>query len=222
MSTVYAINGSPRKRGNTAVLLDSALEGAKNAADGQVITERIDLYNLSCSGCRSCFSCKLIGGKGYGKCNIQDGLHPVLEKILRADALIFGSPVYYRNITGMMHSFYERLLFPYTVYSRKSAGIERKHIPTGFLYTMNVEEKEYLRDNYDRYLGLWEQFVGWTFSEEPMFMCAYNTYQFDDYSKYVSDIFDEHEKAVWRERQFPADCEAAYQMGQNLMKKALL
>ena len=47
-------------------------------------------------------------------------------------------------------------------------------------------------------------------------MYAFNTYQFDDYTKYVSDCFDEKDKALYRDRQFGADCEKAYQIGQNI------
>ncbi len=50
-------------------------------------------------------------------------------------------------------------------------------------------------------------------------MYAFNTYQFDDYSKYVSDYFDEKDKASYREQQFGADCDRAYQMGQNMIRK---
>lgn len=52
---LIAINGSPRRNGNTSTLLHKALEGA--AAAGAE-TECIDLYTLNYKGCISCFSCK--------------------------------------------------------------------------------------------------------------------------------------------------------------------
>jgi multimeric flavodoxin WrbA len=110
---VLAINGSPRKRWNTATLLNNVLEGA--ASQGAE-TELIHLYDLDYKGCRSCFSCKLIGGKSYGRCATKDDLTPVLEKIQLVDALILGSPIYFGEVTGAMRSFLERLLFPNTVY----------------------------------------------------------------------------------------------------------
>lgn len=73
---VYAINGSPRKSWNTAMLLENALKGA--AAQGAE-TELIHLYDLNFKGCTSCFGCKLKGGKSYGKCAMRDDLTPVLE-----------------------------------------------------------------------------------------------------------------------------------------------
>ena len=60
MKTVIAINGSPRKTWNTAMLLGHALEGA---ASKGAKTELVHLYDLDYKGCTSCFSCKLVGGK---------------------------------------------------------------------------------------------------------------------------------------------------------------
>lgn len=111
MKTIYAINASPRKKWNTASLLQAALDGASAAADN-VHTEMIHLYDYAYTGCRSCFMCKKIGSKAYGKCAVQDGITPVLEKLVAADAILFGSPIYFGDVTGMMRSLQERLLSP--------------------------------------------------------------------------------------------------------------
>ena len=66
---IYAINGSPRKNKNTATLLQKALDGVKESAkDKEIETEIINLYDLNYTGCKSCFACKRLGGKSYGKC----------------------------------------------------------------------------------------------------------------------------------------------------------
>lgn len=82
---------------------------------------------------------------------------------------------------------------------------------------MNVTETEFKQDRYDLYIGLWERFLEGFFGQ-PEVMHASNTYQFDDYTKYVSDCFDEKDKALYRDRQFGVDCEKAYQIGQNMTK----
>ena len=184
MKRIYAINGSPRKNQNTARLLDACLEGVRESGE-EVEAKRIDLCTLDFTGCRSCFACKRIGGASYGKCAVKDGLYPVLEELVQADGLLFGSPVYYRNITGQLHAFFERLLFPYCVYSLGDGGIRPKRIPTGF--------------------------------GKPQSICAFNTYQFDDYGKFVSDCFDEPDKRAWREAQFPRDLVAAREMGRQVI-----
>lgn len=57
---IIALNGSPRKKWNTATLLQKALEGAVSQG---AITELIHLYDLNYKGCISCFACKTLGGK---------------------------------------------------------------------------------------------------------------------------------------------------------------
>jgi len=111
---VMAFNGSPRKTWNTATLLEKALEGA---ASKGAETELIHLYDLNYKGCISCFACKTKDGKSYGRCAVKDDLTPIFEKVLDAQALIFGSPVYLGTSTGQMRSFMERLVFPFLTYT---------------------------------------------------------------------------------------------------------
>ena len=158
MKKIYAINGSPRKNKNTATLLDKVLEGAKKA-DPDVLAERIDLYSLKYTGCRSCFACKRKDGASYGKCAVRDDLYDVLEKLRDADAVVFGSPIYYRTITGQLHAFYERFFFPYMQYKHGYPNLVQKKIHTACIYTMNVKEDEMLRDGYREYMGLFEIFL---------------------------------------------------------------
>lgn len=49
---------------------------------------------------------------------------------------------------------------------------------------------------------------------------AFNTYQFDDYDKYVCEVFSKEEKAAYREKHFPEDCRKAFAMGVQLIKNA--
>lgn len=75
----YAINGSPRKKGNTAEVLKKALEGVHSLLPAAG-TELVHLYDLDFTGCRSCFACKRKGGASYGRCAVRDGLPPLLGK----------------------------------------------------------------------------------------------------------------------------------------------
>ena len=209
---VIAINGSPRKNGNTATLLNKALEGA--AAHGAT-TELVHLYDLNFKGCVSCFACKLIGGKSYGKCAYKDGLTPLLEKIESADAVVLGSPIYFSEVTGEMRSFMERLVFQYLVYDKNYSSINLKKKPIGIIYTMNAPESMIQEIEYDRitsrYENMFARFMGPTES-----LLVTDTYQFNDYSKYVATAFDESAKAKRRREIFPKDCEKAFEMGIRL------
>jgi hypothetical protein len=64
-----------------------------------------------------------------------------------------------------------------------------------------------------------ELFTERVLGEKPEILCAYNTYQYSDYSKYEHSIFSEPEKAKHKKEQFPIDCEQAFQMGARLTKK---
>ena len=205
---LLAINGSPRKKCNTATLLNKSLEGAslKGAK-----TELINLYDLNFVGCTSCFACKLKDGQSYGKCAYKDDLSPVLERIKDVDALILGSPIYLGTSTGVIRSFLERLIFPYLVYDTNRTSLFPKKLPVGFIYTMGANEN-FIKDlSIDKHVEINEMILGRIFGLSESLMVT-DTYQFDDYSKYVNS-FDVEEKAKRRREVFPVDCEKAYEMG---------
>lgn len=128
-----AINGSPRKRGNTSAVLKKSLEGA--ASQG-CETELVYLYGLNFKGCNGCNRCKLIGGESYGKCALNDELTPILKEIYDTDILILGSPVYLATTTGEMRCFLERLIYP------RLMSESDKNIIIGFIYTLGASETQ--------------------------------------------------------------------------------
>lgn len=210
---IIAFNGSPRKNWNTAALLEKALEGAASAGAD---TELIHLYDLNYKGCISCFACKIKDGRSYGKCNVNDELSPVLEKALDADAVIFGSPIYLSSVSGEMRSFMERLMFPNIAYTNPYTSLAEKKIKTGFIYTMNIPEERFnespLKPHLEGNQASLELLFG---SVEPLY--CFDTFQFTDYSKYVSDLFDPEHKAARRRDVFPEDCRKAYDLGVRLV-----
>lgn len=212
---VIAINGSPRKKWNTATLLEKALEGA-NSEGAEV--ELIHLYDFNFKGCTSCFSCKLKDGKSYGKCAMKDELTPVLEKLKDVDAVILGSPIYLGNSTGEMRSFMERYVFPYLTYSNNLPSLYPKNTPVGFIYTMGVKEEYFDMLGLRKTIELNENFTKRIFGYSES-LYSTDTYQFDDYSKYVADRFDPEEKAKRRKEVFPHDCEKAFEMGVRFVKR---
>ena len=213
---IIAINGSPRKTKNTATLLKKALEGA---ASHGAETELIHLYDLDYKGCISCFACKLKNGKSYGKCAFKDGLTPILEKAATSDAIILGSPIYFESVTGNMRSFMERLMFPYQTYTSGYKTIFGRKIPTGFIYTMNVTHDQMNELGYTQGLRFSEIDLKRVFGYfEPL--VVNDTYQFDDYSKYVITVFDGDKKAKIKEEQFPEYCNKAFDLGVRFVQQA--
>jgi Multimeric flavodoxin WrbA len=212
---VIAFNGSPRKKWNTATLLNKALEGAAlQGAD----TELVHLYDLNFRGCLSCFACKTKGGPSYGKCAARDDLTPILKKVEETDAFILGSPIYFGTVSGEMRSFMERLMFPYHVYTYPPRSLFPRKIHTGFIYTMNAPEEWMKKLGYDKIIVSNERTLKTIFgASESLF--SFDTYQFEDYSKVVVESFDPEKKAERRREVFPIDCQKAFEMGIRLTQK---
>ena len=212
---VIAFNGSPRKKWNTATLLDKALEGA--ASQGAE-TELIHLYDLTFKGCKSCFACKTKDGTSYGRCAVKDGLAPILKKVEEADSIILGSPIYYGTVSGEMRSFMERLMFPYMTYTNPPQSLFSKKINTGFIYTMNATPEQMKKFGFDQHMVMNERLLEMLFGASESLL-SFDTYQFKDYSKVVADRFDPEKKARRRKEIFPKDCEKAFDMGARFAKK---
>jgi multimeric flavodoxin WrbA len=210
---IIAINGSARKNWNTATLLKHALEGAASVG---AATELVHLYGLDFKGCTSCFACKMVGGPQEGRCAVQDGATPVLRMIeLEADALVFGSPIYFGSMSGEMHSFLERLLFAPFVYSNPPRSLFPRQIRTGFIYTMNVSEEMSGKLGYDKMFAATEGTLRRILGESETF-CSYDTCQFPDYSKVVMEYLDPVHKQARREQVFPGECRRAFEFGRRL------
>lgn len=212
---IIAINGSPRKNWNTAILLNKALEGA--VSEGAE-TELVHLYDLNYKGCISCFACKTKNGKSYGRCPVNDDLKDVFRKVEEADAIILGSPIYFSRVSGEMASFLDRLLFQYLVYSQTERSLFPGNIKTGFIYTMNVTEDIFSTMEMDVPVKFNEMALKRVFGSSETLLC-FDTYQFDDYSKVVATMFDPESKAKRRAEVFPEDCRKAFEMGARFAEK---
>ncbi len=97
---ILAINGSHRK-GNTEALLKKILDGA--VGTGAKI-ELINLYDKHVETCKACIGCE-----NNGTCNIGDEFPQIFEKMAIADIVIFGSPNYFNNVSGLMKNFIDRM-----------------------------------------------------------------------------------------------------------------
>jgi len=210
---IIAINGSPRKHGNTATLLTKALEGA--AAQGAE-TELIHLYDLDFKGCRSCFACKMIKGPSEGRCAAKDDATPLLQRIEQeADAVLLGSPIYFAAMSGEMRSFLERLLFAPLVYSNPPRSLFTRKIRAAVIYTMNSTEKMSTERNYGTIFDTTEASLRNVLGSAES-LCCYDTYQFPDYSKVIMEYMDPAKKAERRDAVFPDDCRKAFELGRKL------
>jgi multimeric flavodoxin WrbA len=143
---------------------------------------------------------------------MKDDLTPILEKLSQADGIIMGSPIYLSDTTSSFRAFIERLIFPYLPYTTPFKSLAPKKMPTALIFTMGLEEKSITEWGYDKIFDILSSFIEMIFTK-PEILTVNNTYQFDDYDKYVSDAFSEEDKRKYRDEHFSIDCEDAYNMG---------
>ena len=97
---IVIFNGSPRKDGNTAAILKGV---AKNYKDKGAEVDYFDLFAMNFKDCSACMGCK----KG-DKCIQKDDLSPALDKIMKADAIVIGSPIYISAETATTKALIDR------------------------------------------------------------------------------------------------------------------
>lgn len=112
---VIAINGSPHKNGNTANLLDVAAQ-AMCAKGLQVDIVHIGSKVYPCTACYQCSKTR------NGKCSIEDdALNSIYLELVKAQGILFASPVHYGSIAGGMKCFMDRLFYVDSFSERKLA-----------------------------------------------------------------------------------------------------
>jgi multimeric flavodoxin WrbA len=99
-SYVLGISGSPRRNGNSELLIREFIRGAE--VNGHE-TELIILSELKISPCTSCGSCQK-----SGKCVINDDMQLMYKKLLEADCIVFASPIYFCGVSAQLKSFIDR------------------------------------------------------------------------------------------------------------------
>jgi multimeric flavodoxin WrbA len=101
--TAVVLNGSPRPRGNTAVVI-GWLEDALGARGFEV--ERVDLYRMAFKGCAHCERCKEVPDRPG--CALKDPFSPLLDRIVAADLVVLASPVYCWAVTACAKAALDR------------------------------------------------------------------------------------------------------------------
>jgi multimeric flavodoxin WrbA len=97
---ILGLSCSPRKQGNTVIMLDEALKGAGHEGS------EVELYSVSgrdikpCDGCYSCIS--------KGVCHIKDDMQTLYDKLVEADGIIFSTPIYFYSMTAQGKAIMDR------------------------------------------------------------------------------------------------------------------
>jgi len=100
---ILGVIGSPRKRGNTHILVSRILDGAEEEG---AVTESLFLNDLNvreCDGCHACWKGK--------QCSKKDDMNNIYPKVIQSDIIIFGTPVYWYGPTALMKCFIDRFVY---------------------------------------------------------------------------------------------------------------
>ncbi|MDC7226844.1 MAG: flavodoxin family protein [Spirochaetales bacterium] len=101
---ILAINGSPRKGGNTEIILNEVMKPLKEAGWDTELIKIGGTPMRGCLGCRKCFD------KSDGTCIVAaDMFNEIVPKAFEADALLLGSPTFYADVSSEMKAFIDRL-----------------------------------------------------------------------------------------------------------------
>ena len=97
---VLGIMGSPRRDGNTENLVQEALDSARELESEVELVPIADKNIAPCDGCESCMVTK--------KCKIEDDMQEIYSKLLEADGIIFGTPVYFWGVSAQIKALIDR------------------------------------------------------------------------------------------------------------------
>jgi multimeric flavodoxin WrbA len=101
---VLVISGSPRKGGNSETLCDRFVAGARDAGHN---VEKFSLAGKQLGPCRACYACK------SGFCPQQDGASGMVQKMLEADVIVLGTPVYFYTMCAQLKALIDRSVMVY-------------------------------------------------------------------------------------------------------------
>ncbi|MBQ3393701.1 MAG: flavodoxin family protein [Oscillospiraceae bacterium] len=110
---ILILNGSPRKRGNTAAMIAAFTRGALSA--GHTV-ERADVCSMNIHGCHACEYCHR---QEERKCVQKDDMDRIYDLLERSQMLVLASPIYYHNISGQLKCAIDRF---YVTSDQKKIG----------------------------------------------------------------------------------------------------
>ena len=135
---VLGINGSPRIGGNTDILLDKVLQGARSKGDD---TEKVVLNELRFVPCQECEKMAEDGG-----CLVNDDMQGVYKKIKRADAIVFASPIFFGSLSAQSKMMIDRFQCAWRAkyILKKDAGY--KKIPGAFILVEGSTRRDFFEN----------------------------------------------------------------------------
>ncbi len=128
--------GSPRRGGNTELLLDAFLQGA---GEGGAVREKIAVGELEISPCTECLECETTG-----ECVIRDGMDGVYRQLEEADRIVIASPIFFYGLPAGLKALIDRGQALW--YRRKDRGADGEPERAGFALLVGATRGKKLFD----------------------------------------------------------------------------
>lgn len=128
MKKVIVISTSLRPGSNSDMLADKFMEGAIAAGHD---VEKVSLNGKNIQFCKGCLACQKLG-----RCVINDDVNDIMAQVLKADVVVWATPIYYYEMSGQMKTLIDRMnaMYPLDyrfrdIYLLTTAAEDEEHVP---------------------------------------------------------------------------------------------
>jgi multimeric flavodoxin WrbA len=178
---VLGIMGSPRRRSNTEILLDKALEGAREAG---AEVEKVLVSKLKISPCLEIYACRK-----DGNCAIKDDMQLLYEKLLEAEHIIFASPIFFYGITSQAKAIIDRCQALWVRRHVLGMGKEDKRVRRGVFISVGATQGKKLFDGAVLTVKYFFDAIGVKYSGDLLIRGIDNKGQIEEHPAALEDAF---------------------------------
>jgi multimeric flavodoxin WrbA len=178
---VLGIMGSPRRQSNTEILLDKALEGAREAG---AEVEKVLVSKLRISPCLEIYACFK-----DGNCSIKDDMQTLYDKLLEADHIVFASPIFFYGITSQAKAVVDRCQALWARRHVLGMGKEDKRVRRGVFISVGATRGERLFEGAVLTVKYFFDAVGVKYSGDLLIRAIDNKAEIKEHPTALEDAF---------------------------------
>jgi multimeric flavodoxin WrbA len=178
---VLGIMGSPRRHSNTEILLDKALEGAREAG---AEVEKVLVSTLIISPCLEIYACFK-----DGNCSIKDDMQTLYDKLLEVDHIVFASPIFFYGITSQAKAVIDRCQALWARRHVLGMGKEDKRVRRGVFISVGATRGEKLFDGAVLTVKYFFDAIGVKYSGDLLIRGIDNKGQVAEHTELLDDAF---------------------------------
>jgi len=178
---VLGIMGSPRRHSNTEILLDRALEGAREAG---AETEKVLVSKLKISPCLEIYACL-----NDGNCAIKDDMQSLYQKLLETDHIVFASPIFFYGVTSQAKAIIDRCQALWVRRQVLGMGKEDKRIRRGVFISVGATRGKKLFDGAVLTMKYFFDAIGVKYSADLLVRGIDNKAQIEERPEVLQDAF---------------------------------